>query len=106
MMLINKSYAKVWKVEQKQNYTALQISTSDKQKDGTYKNSSWNARIVGKAKDIGIEKGDMIEIKSAKIESIYDKANNKTWVNVIIFDFEVQGSKLPDWDNIEEMQPF
>ena len=102
MILINKAYAKVWKVDVKEKYTALQISTGDKQADGTYKNSNWNARLVGKAKDIPVSEGDRIEIKSAKIENIYDKANNKNWLNVIIFDFENQDSfNCPSLDDVD-----
>ena len=92
MILINKAYAKVWKVDVKEKYIALQMTTGDKQTDGSYKNSSWNARLVGKAKDIQINEGDGIEIKSAKIENIYDKTNKKNWLNIIIFDFENQDS--------------
>lgn len=92
MILINKAYAKVWKVDPRQNYTALNISTGDKQQDGSYKNSNWNARLVGKAKDITVNEGDRIEITSAKIENIWDKQNNRNWLNVIIFDFVVQDS--------------
>ena len=49
MILFNKGFFKVWKVEQKEKYTSLQCSTGDKQQDGTYKNSNWNVRLVGDA---------------------------------------------------------
>lgn len=100
MILINKAYAKVWKVERKENYIALNISTGDKQQDGTYKNSSWNARLVGKAKDIQVNEGDRIEIKSAKIENIYDKETNKNWLNIIIFDF-INQNACPGLDDVD-----
>ena len=108
MILINKAYAKVFRVDVKEKYTSLTIGTSDKQQDGSYKNSNWNARLVGKAKDIAVNEGDRIEIKSAKIENIYDKENKKNWLNIIIFDFEVSGgngSSIPDWDDIPS-KPF
>ena len=92
MILINKAFAKVWKVDKKEKYTALNISTSDKQQDGTYKNSSWNARLVGKSKDIAINEGDRITITSAKIENIYNKEQKKSWLNIIVFDLTVDGS--------------
>ena len=83
-----KIYAKVWKVEKKENYVALNISTSDKQQDGTYKNSSWNCRLVGQAKDFIVNEGDRITITSAKIENIYNKEQGKSWLNIIVFEFE------------------
>ena len=102
MILINKAYAKVWKVDVKENYTALSISTGDKQTDGSYKNSSWNARLVGKTKDIPVSEGNRIEIKSAKIENIYNKETKKTWLNIIIFDFENQDSfNCPGLDDVD-----
>lgn len=72
----SKIFAKVWKVEEKEKYIALQISIGDKQQDGTYKNSGWNCRIVGKAKDIKVSENDNIIITSAKIENIYNKEQN------------------------------
>ncbi len=102
MILINKAYAKVWKVDVKEKYTSLQITTGDKQADGSYKNSSWNARLVGKAKDILVNKDDRIEIKSAKIENIYDKVNKKSWLNIIIFDFENKDTfNCPGLDDVD-----
>ena len=89
----DKIYAKVWKVDVKEKYTSLQISTSDKQQDGTYKNSGWNCRLVGKAKDIAVNENDRIVITSAKIENIYDKENKKSWLNIIVFDFENENSE-------------
>lgn len=108
MILINKAFAKVWKVDVKEKYTSLQITTGDKQQDGSYKNSNWNCRLVGKAKDIMVNEGDRIEITSAKIENIYNKETKKTWLNVIIFDFKLQGESevsIPDWESIEA-KPF
>lgn len=84
----SKIYAKVWKVDKKENYTALQISTGDKQQDGTYKNSGWNCRLVGKAKDIQVNESDSIVITAAKIENIYNAEQKKSWLNIIVFDFE------------------
>ena len=106
MILINKAFAKVWKVERKENYIALNISTGDKQQDGSWKNSNWNARLVGKAKHIALSEGDRIEIKSAKIENIYDKANNKNWLNIIIFDFINQGDGFVPIDEPNNELPF
>ena len=102
----NKIYAKVWKVDKKEKYTAVSISTSDKQQDGSYKNSSWSCRLVGKAKDVEVAEGDKLIINSAKIENIYDKEAKKCWLNIIVFDAEV-GSvavKVDDdkWQSVDE----
>ena len=47
----NKIYAKVWKVTPSENgkYIDLQITTSEKDNDGNYVNSSWFPRVIGKA---------------------------------------------------------
>ena len=91
-----KIYAKVWKVDKREKYTALQVSTGDKQEDGTYKNSGWNVRLVGKA-NVHVNEGDNIVITKAKIENIYDKEKNRSWLNVIAFELE---------DRAEEENPF
>jgi hypothetical protein len=92
MIKFNKAYFKIWKVEDKGKYKALQCTTGDKQQDGTYKNSSWNVRLVGKA-NVEVSEGDMIEVISGKIENIYDKENKKAWLNVIAFELESRHSK-------------
>lgn len=81
-------YGKVFSVDDKGIYKKIVLGTGDKQQDGTWKNSSWNCRLVGKAKDIQVSKDDRIKVTSAKIENVYDKKNNKSWLNVIIFNFE------------------
>ena len=99
----NKIYAKVWKVDKKEKYTALRVSTGDKQEDGTWKNSNWNAKLVGKAKDIDVAEGDTLIITSAKIENPYDKKSEKEWLCIIVFNGEVQGQKLPEWEEVGEV---
>jgi len=102
-------YGKVWKVDKKEKYTALNISTGDKQQDGGYKNSSWNCRLVGQAHDVEVSEGDRIVINSAKIENIYDKEKKKNWLNIIVFDLDVQadndGFKKIDEDD-DDALPF
>lgn len=103
----DKIFAKVWKVDKKDKYTSLQISTGDKQQDGTYKYSSWSARLVGKAKDIAINENDRIVITSAKIENIHDKEKNKSWLNIIVFDFTNENNEgefhCPGVDEVDEL---
>lgn len=65
-----KNYAKVWKISKKTDkYMDLQISTSEKDKDGNYLNSSWFPRVIGHAyqslKDT-LNEGDRIIITGCK----------------------------------------
>ena len=105
MILFNKAFLKVWKVEKKEKYTALSCSTSDKQQDGNYKNSNWNVRLVGKANDVEVAEGDKIVVKSGKVENIWDKENNKNWLNVIVFELETDEGFKPI-DVTEDILPF
>lgn len=79
----------VFDVDVKEKYVAANLSTSKKNKDGTYTRMSWKARFVGdactRAADL-IDK-DKIEITSGAIENSYDKEAKKLWLTVIIFDF-------------------
>lgn len=105
----SKIYAKVWKVDKKEKYTSLTISTSDKQQDGSYKNSNWNCRVVGQAKDIDVSDGDRIVIDSAKIENVWDKENKKNWLNIIVFNFETEGQQenpFVESDSSDDQLPF
>ena len=80
----DKIFAKVWKIDKKEKYADLRISTSEKvEKDGNteYVNSNWFARAVGKAfnqlKDIN--EGDRVVItKELKPVKIYDGFSDMT----------------------------
>ena len=66
----NKIYAKVWKVTPSENgkYVDLQITTSEKDNDGNYVNSSWFPRVIGKAVNTlkGLKREDRIIILKSK----------------------------------------
>ena len=94
----SKIYGRVWKVWKKEKYTDLNISTGDKQEDGSYKNSKWPVRLVGKA-NIEVAEGDNIVITKAKIENIYDKERNKEWLRVIAFELEDNGEADNPFDD-------
>lgn len=109
MILLNdkpsKIYARVWKVWKKEKYTDLSISTGDKQEDGSYKNSKWPARLVGKA-NIDVAEGDSIVITKAKIENVWDKDNNREWLRIIAFELESKDEGFYPVDDGEEDLPF
>jgi len=91
-------FMKVWSVEDKGKYVKGQVSTSKKNKDGTYENSSWFCSFVGaecaeKAKDL--EKGDTIVVTSGTVSMVKDKNDTKkSYVNMAIFAFD-----LKDFEN-------
>ena len=61
MFWVSARYAKVWKVfRQEDKYVDLSVSTSEKNRDGDYENSNWNARLIGKAFN-QFKKGDIKE---------------------------------------------
>ena len=68
-------FVKVWKVEHYEKYTKLQVSTSDKKQDGSYENSGWYLKLVGKAFEQGrhLQKGDTITVKSGKLTNKYNQ---------------------------------
>ena len=45
----NQIYAKVWKIKSAEKYIDLQVTTSEKDADGNYKNSGWFPRAIGHA---------------------------------------------------------
>ena len=93
MINIQKSYFKIWEVEDKGKFVKAKASTSkkDKQTD-TWVNSNWNVRFVGKCIDEAktLEVGDRIVATNGIIENVWDKEKKMAWLNVIIFEFEKQ----------------
>lgn len=70
MIFINNNlYAKVWKIDRKEKYTDLNISTSEKDREGNYINSSWYPRAIGHAHNSlkDVKEGDRITIKQGKL---------------------------------------
>ena len=75
----NDIFGKVWKVMEKTDkYMDIQMSTSEKNVDGEYVNSSWFPRLIGHAynslKD-AIKDGDRIIIKKSKLTNERYKDN-------------------------------
>jgi hypothetical protein len=94
--------AMLWKVENKGNYSIVQMSSSRKdKKSNTWKNSTWSfVRFVGEAHNKISQIGDVqkvrIEITNAGLskEEYIDKEGNKAWPQnpqLVVFDFNVMG---------------
>ena len=112
----NKIYAKIWKIDKKEKYADLRISTSEKiEKDGNtdFINSNWFARAVGKAfnqiKDFN--EGDNAVIVKAKLSNeTYEKDGQKrSALKFVIMEFEGASDTAPatqDTSDSEEDLPF
>lgn len=66
----DKIYAKVWSIKKEDKYIDLRISTSEKDRDGNYVNSTWFPRLIGHAfnslKD-ELKEGDRLIITKSKL---------------------------------------
>ena len=108
----DKIFAKIWKIEKKDKYAELRISTSEKvDKDGNteYVNSNWFARAVGKAfnqlKDIN--EGDRVVITKAKLSNEpYEKDGQKrSAFKFVVLEFESkEDTKAPENDNTSDSE--
>jgi len=110
MFIIRDGYATVWSVEDKGNFVRGRISTSEKDKDGKYINSNWFVTFVGKAKEpaLALSAKDRIKITSGKISNTTtgEGKDKKSFVNVVIFDFEnLSNSQNESNDNFDDL-PF
>ena len=112
----DKIFAKVWKIDKKERYADLRISTSEKvEKNGetSYINSNWFARAVGKAFNQlkNINEGDRVTITKAKLSNEpYEKDGEKrSAFKFVILEFESQeNTKAPETvdDDSEDSLPF
>jgi hypothetical protein len=83
------TYMKVWATENKGKYVKAQVSTSRKDKEGQYINSSWFANFVGQcAGDAeNLSRGESIKILSGQLENRKTE-DGKIYTNMTIFAFE------------------
>ncbi len=102
------AFAKVWRVEDKGNYSVAQVSISRKnQETNAYDVEFQNnfVRLVGTAHEMGkniqeVQGGTTIKITSCDVTSRYDKEKNKEYTNFVIFGFELpDGSSAPAQNN-------
>jgi hypothetical protein len=76
----------------KEKYVQAKLSTGKKNQDGSWTNMSWNVRFIGKCYDQAsrLKEKDKIELRSGYVENSYDKETKKSYVNVIVFEFETE----------------
>ena len=107
MLWLNDTYLKVWKIENKGKYSVAQCSSGKKQEDGSYVNSNWNVKFIGKANEENILEGSRVKILTGAVENIWDKEKNRNWLNVLVFKYEVEGNNdVPAYDDGVDDLPF
>jgi len=93
-MNITGKFLKVWKVEQKNGFTKINMGDSKKKKDGTYDSWTWfDCTLLGNAKNASIKENDVVEVKSGIISK--RKYNEKYYDDIIIFEIEVMQHSAP-----------
>lgn len=119
MSFRNGAYATIWAVEPKEKYTNVRLSTSRKNRDGTYdQDFGGYVSFIGDAHTAasGLKEKDRIKILECSATSRYDKAKNTTYHNYQVYSFEPAESRsqqaaqqqmliIPDDVDDEEM-PF
>ena len=99
-------YAKAWEVTHLEKYTKAQLSTSEKKQDGTYENSKWFVNFVGKCSELAktLQNGDTVTINKAKLTNLYNKEHKKSYLNFVVFDFEITQSKAKKEDDFSDFE--
>ncbi len=88
MQISDSRFHKVWEVKIDNGFKKINLSDSRKLKDGEFENWTWfDVALVGNAKNVHLDKGDTITIKSGQVQK--RKYNDKYYDNVVIFDLEV-----------------
>lgn len=95
-----KIYAKVWKIKYPDNgkYIDLNISTSEKDQDGEYKNSSWFPRCIGKSVNTlkGLKEEDRILITKSKFTNErvqQEDGTYKSYFRFLIIEAELENEE-------------
>ena len=89
----------VWKVTPSENgkYVDLQITTSEKDSNGDYVNSSWFPRVIGKAVNTlkGLKREDRIIITKSKFTNERRDTDDgkKSFFRFLILEAEIEGSE-------------
>lgn len=100
-------FAKVWAVENKGNYSIVELSTSKKNKtSGEYETDFSNkfVRFIGTAHTDAAEltRGDSVKLGDCDVTNIYNKDKKETYTNFLVFTFEKQ---IKDQNNTNKEHP-
>lgn len=112
MLYFKDQYATVWKIDQKEKYTEVTMSTSRKDKrDNSYVNSNWSfVRFLGKAheKASELERQTRIVCNGSVSIEPYMKDGEKAYPKspqIVVFDFsypEARESNMDTPPNVED----
>lgn len=110
-------FCRVFKVEDKGNYSVAEISTSKKNKDTDKYETDWSnkfVRLVGTAHNqlkkmtVG-DKGITLKIGDCDVTNNYDKEKKITYTNYVIFNFHEDegnsGSSKPSANSKPKNEP-
>jgi len=105
------SYAKIWKVENKGNYSIVELSISKKNKQSNQYETDFSSkfvRFIGRAHtDIGlVQENCKIKLGDVEVTNSYNKDTKQSFTNFLVFSFETvegQASALPSSDSQEWM---
>lgn len=97
-----KIFGRVWKVTPGESgkYLDLEMTTSEKDKDGNYENSGWFPRVIGHALNTlkDVKKGDKIVITKSKFTNIRQKdeqGNTRSYFKFLVLEAEIDGGSSP-----------
>lgn len=83
--------AKIWAVEKREKCTIVEMSTSTKNKEGTYE-TDWSCKrvmLVGDAHEVGVRVGDFVEIGDFEVRNKFDKERNQLYTDYKVFDLKI-----------------
>jgi hypothetical protein len=86
------AYATIWSVEDKGKYSNVKLTTSKKNKDGTYQTDfSGFVRFIGTAHENApsLKEKDHIKIGDIDVTQTYDKESQKTYTGFALFSYEM-----------------
>lgn len=95
----NDAYAKIWKKEDKGNYSLVALSISHKNKEGNYVTdfSDNFVRFYKNAHEAlkAVQVGARIQLKSVDVTTYFDQAKNKQYTNFSVYAFDMPGEYKP-----------
>lgn len=87
----NQNYFKVFGVKETDKTIRYRCGSSEEVR-GSYKNSNWDVVVFKSNVQVPMFKeGDLIVATKLKVENIYDKANDRNWLSVVLLEAKVYG---------------